>query len=162
LPGGLPGAFSARTLAESPTLLVAVSGRNNAVRVFDGTAWQQQGFGPGYGSLQRVVYGADRFALIGSACCGTQAYAGLRATSTDGLRWMAVTNALPGALSVRFDDLVWDGARFLATASQYDRRAFESTDGLAWSQRSLSTGLGPVAFLDGTYVAANTAILYRS
>ena len=162
LPGDLPGKFSADSIATTSSKLVAMSGRDNKYRIFDGATWTEYDFGPELGSLARISFGADRFAIVSWACCDESMFAGLRANSSDGVSWNVVTNASPGAPDYRFGDLIWDGQQFFATASQYDNRGYTSTDGLDWVPRTMTVSLGTITVLDGVYIGSNGATLYRS
>jgi hypothetical protein len=162
VPGGLPGPFTAGSVAASSSKLIALSGRETAYRVFDGTTWTQHTFGMEYGSLSRIAAGGGRFVIVSQACCDTAMYAGLRATSTDGATWNLLTNASLGSAHYRFGDLMWDKTQFFATASQYDAHGYTSTDGLTWQARTMSKAMGAVTALDGSYVGSQGATLYRS
>jgi hypothetical protein len=166
LPGNVPGPFSATggAAVSGGSKLLAVSGRNTSARVFDGTTWSEHVFdATAYGSLVSAAFGNGRFAIVGGACCDKTGFSGLRATSPDGVAWTALTNATAGAAAtLRFGSIIWDGTRFFATASQYDKRSYTSTDGLAWTIAQTNVGVGPVTQFRSAYVGANAALIYRS
>jgi hypothetical protein len=166
LPGNLPGAFSASggAAVASGSLLLVVSGRQPSVRLFDGTTWTQHDLDSAtYGSLTSAAFGNGRFVIVGGACCDKTAFAGLRATSSDGVAWTASSNATAGAAAnLRFGSVLWQGMRFFATASQYDKRTFTSTDGLAWTVQASSFGIGSVTLFKGAYQGINGALIYSS
>jgi hypothetical protein len=166
LPGNLPGAFSASggAAVASGSLLLVVSGRQSSARLFDGTSWTQHDFDPAtFGSLTSAAHGNDRFVILGGACCDKMAFAGLRATSSDGIAWIASSNATAGsAVSLRFGSVLWQGMHFFATASQYDKRTYTSTDGLAWTAQPSNVGIGSVTLFKGAYEGINGASIYSS
>jgi hypothetical protein len=166
LPGNLPGAFSATggAAVSGGSKLLAISGRNTSARVFDGTSWSEHTFDTtAYGSLGSAAFGNGRFAIVGTACCDQTGFSGLRATSTDGVAWTALTNATAGAAAtLRFGGIIWEGTHFFATASQYDKRSYTSTDGLAWTITNTNVGVGPVTQFKNAYFGANAALIYRS
>ena len=162
LPGDLKGAYSGGAMAVSDTLLVAMNGRDDSVRTFDGATWKEHPLGEGFGQLSSIAYGGGKFAIVGYGCCDEAALAGLRANSDDGIAWTLVTNASPGADDFRFGAVLYDGTRFMATASQYDGRTYFAADGLAWTAQSSSAGIGPVTFFQGTYLGARGAEIDRS
>ncbi|HEX7671944.1 MAG TPA: hypothetical protein VF395_20255, partial [Polyangiaceae bacterium] len=161
VPGGLKGGWDSTALACSGDRLVAVTGRNNARRVYDGTTWTETAFGSEYGTLSGLAFGGGHFGLIAYACCDTAPFAGLRAASTNGDDWTVKTNATSGS-SYRFGDVLWDGARFVATASQYDKRTFFSTDGLDYTTQTSTTGIGALAKLGNEYLGSSDGVFYTS
>jgi hypothetical protein len=166
LPGNVPGAFGATggAAVSGGAKLLAVSGRNTSARVFDGATWSEHAFdATAYGSLGSAAFGGGRFAIVGQACCDKTGFAGLRATSPDGLAWNVLTNATAGAAAtLRFGSVIWDGTRFFATASQYDKRSYTSSDGLAWTIAQTNLGVGAVTRFQGAYFGASAALIYRS
>jgi hypothetical protein len=166
LPGNLPGPFSATGAAavSGGSKLLAVSGRNTSARVFDGATWSEHVFdATAYGSLGSAAFGNGRFVIVGGACCDKTGFSGLRATSSDGVAWTALTNATAGAAAtLRFGSVIWEGNHFFATASQYDKRSYTSTDGLAWTIAPTNVGIGSVTTFRGAFNGANAALIYRS
>jgi hypothetical protein len=165
LPGNLPGPFSASggAAVTSGSLLLVVSSRQPSARLFDGLTWTQHDFdSTTYGSLSGAAYGNGRFLILGSACCDKTAFAGLRASSSDGVAWIASSNATDSAASLRFGSVLWQGMHFFATASQYDRRTYTSTDGLSWTVQQSNIGLGSVTLFKGAYQGINGALIYSS
>jgi hypothetical protein len=129
--------------------------------VYDGTTWTESAFGSEYGTLSGLAFGGGHFGLIGYSCCDTAPFAGLRAASTNGDDWTVKTNA-SSASSYRFGDLLWDGARFLATGSQYDKRTFFSTNGLDYTTQTSTTGIGAIAKLGTEYLGSSDGVFYTS
>jgi hypothetical protein len=170
LPGNLPGPFSGTggAAVSSASKLVAISGRNTSARVWDGVTWSEHAFDPtAYGSLGSAAFGDGRFVIVGGACCDKTGLSGLRATSPDGVTWTPLTNATAGAAAtLRFGSVIWQGTHFFATATQYDKRSYTSTDGLAWTISQTNVGIGAVAVFKGSggtaYLGANAALIYRS
>ncbi|MDB4979355.1 MAG: hypothetical protein JWM82_107 [Myxococcales bacterium] len=163
LPGGISGDFPANaSIAVSPSKLVAISWRTNKWRVFDGTTWKETAFGDAYGSIAKTAFGNSHFLVTGDGCCDKAMYAGLRATSTDGSTWNLLTNQSPGSASYHFGDVLWDGTRFFATATQYEKTTLVSTDGLTWTPRATNQAVGPTAFISGTYVGTQDNKIFSS
>jgi hypothetical protein len=166
LPGNLPGAFSASggAAVASGSLLLVVSSRQTSARLFDGTTWTQHAFdGATYSSLTSAAYGNDRFVIVGGACCDKMPFAGLRATSRDGVAWTATSNATAGnAATLRFGSVSWQQTHFFATASQYDKRTYTSTDGLTWTVQASNVGIGSATSFRGAYQGINGAMIYSS
>jgi len=166
LPGKLAGEFSATggAAASSGSVLVVLGGRDTTSRVFDGTTWTQHDFDKTmYGTLNSLAYGNSRFVLLGGACCDKTPFAGLRAASADGVAWTVATNATAGAApTLRFGNALGQGSQLFATASQYDKRTYTSTDGLAWTAQATNAALGSVTQLKGAYQAVGGALIYRS
>jgi hypothetical protein len=163
LPGGVSGDFPASSgVAASGSKLVATTWRTNSMRVFDGTTWTHRMLDSSYGSLSKTTFGGGRFLILSDACCDKAMYAGLRATSTDGVAWTLLTNASPGSATYRWGDVLWDGAQFVANSTQYGKQTFVSKDGLTWDARPTNVGIGPMALLDGVYVGSQDGQLFRS
>ncbi len=164
LPGGLPGAFGANAgTVVGGSKLLTVSNRSEHARVFDGTTWTEQTFGADYGSLSGAAFGNGTFLILGDACCDKSMFAGLRATSLEATTWTVQSNATSATSpNLRFGDVVWDGTRFLASASQYDKRTYVSSNGLDWEARDTNVAIGPLTSFEGAYLGAQSAVLYRS
>lgn len=162
LPGGLRGGWDATAIAASDTRLVAITGRNNARRVFDGMNWTEAAFGSEYSGLAGLAYGLDRFAMVGFRCCDTSPGAGLRASSADGSEWAVRSNASAGGEALRFAQVVFDGTRFVASASPYDNRGYFSSDGLEYSAHATNRSIGAITFGNEIYVGASGDSLVRS
>ena len=150
LPGNVPGTFGANAgVVVGDGKLFAVSGRDGHRRFFDGTTWTEQTFDSSYGSLSASAYGGGRFLVLGSACCDTAMYAGLRATSPDGVTWTLLTNASPGSGDYRFGDVLWTGTQFFATGTQYGKETYVSSDGLTWDRAPNQRGRGAHGHVPG-------------
>jgi hypothetical protein len=161
LPGGgnLPAIYEPSSYVVTDSTLY-VFGGNGTYRTFDGTTWAERTI-PGAGGLGSSALGAGRFVVVSNgACCG-QPNAGLRAASTNGVDW-TVASDTSGNDDVRFGDVLFDGAKFFATASQYDNRTFSSTDGISWTATQINVGLGSLVRIDGVWVGTNNADLYAS
>ncbi len=163
LPGGVPSDFPATaSIAVGASKLVAISGRTNKWRVFDGTTWKETAFGTSYGSIQKAAFGGTHFLVLGDACCDKAMYAGLRATSTDAATWTLLTNQSPNSATYYFGDVFWDGARFFATGTQYSKQTYVSTDGLTWDVKTTNQAVGATAFFQGLYLGVQDSKIYSS
>jgi hypothetical protein len=164
LPGTtLPALFGANAgVGTSGGTLFAVSNRNNTIRLFDGTTWTEHALGTAFNSVSATAYGAGKYVILGSACCDTSPGSGLRASSTDGINWTVVTNASPGSANYRFQDVMWTGTSFFASATQYDKRTYSSADGVMWDIHNANQGIGPVGYFEGAYLGSHDAFIVRS
>jgi hypothetical protein len=134
-------------------------------RMYDGTSWYESKVGAYSGWASGIAYGNGRYLMIGSTCCNSQppTAMGLRATSTDGKVWSAITNDTAGALQVSdLNAVLWDGSRFFATAGVWIQEAYASPDGTTWSKASIDSAVGTIARDGNVWVGLAQTNIVRS
>lgn len=138
---------------------------NARYRMFDGTTWVEARVGDYGGFGTGITFGNGAFVMTGGTCCNIPSpnEYGLRARSTDGLSWQVITNDTPNAFQVSdFGGVIWDGARYYATAGPWSREAYESADGLEWKKTPINTAIGTVAIQGDVWGAIQQVNVVRS
>jgi hypothetical protein len=166
LPGNVKASFTGHVGSVAAGAgKVVFGGDNSALRIFDGTSWSDGKVGNYSGWLSNLAFGAGNFVVTGDACCNAPlpTSEGLSATSPDGLAWShIVTNATAGATSRRFGALLWTGANFYATGTQYGDTGYTSPDGITWTEVKLDHRIGPAVYYEGEYFGSSGSSLYTS
>ncbi len=134
-------------------------------RTFDGTNWFESKVGSYNGFATGIAYGGGRFLMLGSDCCAMPAPTskGLRAVSTDGLKWSEITNDTPNVFQVAdLSAALWDGSRFFVSAGPWAQEAYASPDGVAWTKTPINAAMGTLAAMDNVWAGSSHTSLLRS
>ena len=119
------------------------AGDNNVTRVFDGSTWS-------VGKIAGLSQTVSDFAFGNGVFIGVTD-SGERAVSADGVTWQSATDG-----SFRFGSLFVepDGKHLHASATQYSKQLYASSDGLSWSTTNTDAGFFGIVVNNGLWVGA--------
>lgn len=115
----------------------------------DGLSWTRED--TGIPAIQGVAFGNGVYVAVGGGI----------ATSTDGLNWTPLAQAVVGNLS----DVAYGNDRFVAVGhGAFVAQVYISSDGVSWLQQAspASSGFNQILFADGRFVAKNGDEFYFS
>ena len=119
------------------------AGDDNVTRVFDGSTWSVGKIGGLSQTVSDFAFGNGVFIGVTDS--------GERAVSADGVTWQGATDG-----SFRFGSLFVepDGKHLHASATQYSKQLYASSDGLSWGTTNTDAGFFGIVVNNGLWVGA--------
>jgi len=119
------------------------AGDNNVTRVFDGSTWSLGKIDGLSQTVSSLAFGNGVFIGVTDS--------GERAVSADGVTWQSASDG-----SFRFGSLFveLDGKHLHASATQYSKQLYTSSDGLNWTATNTDTGFFGIVVNQGLWIGA--------
>lgn len=151
LVGGIVGTGSEvlTSITYGNGVFVAIGNTGKFYRSSDGRVWNTgvtwPVTTPSSATFVAVAFGAGKFVAVTNGSRDI-------ATSTDGVSWSLVSNAIPaapGPFIAQLSDIAWNGSRFCAVASVPNAYGALSVDGVSWSSTTLPGSTGYLSVTGG-------------